>query len=84
MCWQRIYVSNYGIPFIFIDTKDNIESNYITSNEILYEKDYGVPYRMNNISQELLNNLNTIKSVDGYQFKLREVNNEKSWFINGK
>ena len=62
--------------FIFIDTKDNIESNYITSNEILYEKDYGVPYRMNNISQELLNNLNTIKSVDGYQFKLREVNND--------
>ena len=60
--------------FIFIDSNDEVNTAYITSNEILYEKDYNTPYRMNKIPEDLLTNLKTIKTVDDYQFKIREVN----------
>ena len=62
--------------FIFIDSNDNVNTPYITSNEILYEKDYNTPYRMNKIPEELLTNLKTIKKVDNYEFKIRELNSD--------
>ena len=60
--------------FIFIDSKDELKSKYLTSDELLFTKNYKTPYRMNKIDDDYLNNLTTIKSVDNYTFELRTKN----------
>ena len=62
--------------FIFLDTKKNIVNDYITSTEIKYLKNYNVPYRVNKISENLITKLNSIKSIEGYNFKIREENHD--------
>ena len=65
--------------FIFIDSNKTINSQYLnSSSEIRYTKNYNVPYKMNDISNELINNLKTITSVDNYNFALRKINDDYS------
>ena len=58
--------------FIFIDTKDEVNSIYLENAESFITKNYKLPYKMKNISEELLGKLNTIKSIDGYSFNIRK------------
>ena len=60
--------------FIFIDSQKELNSKYFTNEEILYTANYKIPYRMNKISEQLLNNLKTIKKVDEQEFKVRVDN----------
>ena len=65
--------------FIFIDSNTTITSKYLDpSSELIYTKNYKVPYKMNKISDELITNLKTITAVDGYTFKIREINDDYS------
>ena len=65
--------------FILIDSNKTIISQYLnSSSEIKYTRNYNVPYKMNNISNELISNLKTITAVDGYNFTLRAINNDYS------
>ena len=62
--------------FIFIDSKDKVNSKYLENAESYITKNFKLPYKMNNISEELLDNLNTIKTIDGYPFNIRSSNND--------
>ena len=62
--------------FIFIDSPDEISSSYLTSKEKLYTKNFGTEYRINKISDDLLNKLKNIESFDNYNFILRKKNEE--------
>ena len=62
--------------FIFIDSKDEVSSTYLENAESLITENYKLPYKMKNISKELLEELNTIKTIDEYSFKLRNENYE--------
>ena len=35
-----------------------------------------MPYKMNNISDELISKLKQIKSIDEYEFKIRKINED--------
>lgn len=62
--------------FILIDSNKEVNSDYITSSEILYTKNFKTPYKMNSIPEKYLNILKKIKSVDNYQFKIRTKNDD--------
>ena len=62
--------------FIFIDSPDEISSSYLTSKVKLYTKNFGTEYRINKITDDLLNKLKNIKSVGDYNFSPREKNEE--------
>ena len=62
--------------FIFIDSKEEVTSKYLEGAQNYITKNYKLPYKMNNISNELLNELKTIKTVDDYTFNLRSDNND--------
>ena len=57
--------------FIFIDTQKEIKSNFIRNPETKYTKSFNAHYTINDIPTELIDNLKNIKTVDGYEFKLR-------------
>ena len=62
-----------------IDSNKTITSQYLnSSSEIRYIKNYNVPYKMNDISKESINNLKIITSVDNYNFALRKINDDYS------
>lgn len=67
--------------FIYIDSKDKLNSKYLTSNEILFTRNYKTPYKINRISDDLLTSLSIIKTVDDYTFNLR-TKNEKYTKLN--
>ena len=67
--------------FIYIDSKDKLNSKYLTSDEILFTRNYKTPYKINRISDVLLTQLNNIKTVDDYTFNLR-TKNEKYTKLN--
>ena len=72
-------ILNYLTPsksFIVIDSTKEIKSEYITSTEIKYTKNYKTPYRINSIPNECLIKLNSIEEVDGYTFKIRNENKD--------
>lgn len=60
--------------FIFIDSPEELNSKYFTSDEILFTKNYKIPYRMNKISDEHLEFLGNIATVDNFAFKARSIN----------
>ena len=65
--------------FILIDSKTTINSKYLDpSSKLIYTKNYNVPYKMNNISDESIADLKEITVVDGYNFKIREINDDYS------
>ena len=65
--------------FITIDTNKTINSKYLNlSSEIRYTKSHNVPYKMNNISDDLISNLKNITSFDEYNFTIRKINEDYS------
>ena len=65
--------------FILIDsTNKTFNSDYLTSTELLYTRNYKCAYKMNDIPAEILNHLKEVKSIDGYNFTLREENDDYS------
>ena len=64
--------------FILIDTSKEINSDYLTSSEILFTKNYNSAYKMNDIPSNILNHLKEVRSISGYNFKLRELNDDYS------
>ena len=65
--------------FILIDsTNKTFNSDYLTSTELLYTRNYKCAYKMNDIPANILEHLKEVKSIDGYNFTLREENDDYS------
>ena len=65
--------------FITLDTNETITSQYLNlSSEIKYTRSHNVPYKMNNLSDELISKLKQTKSIDEYEFKIRKINEDYS------
>ena len=60
--------------YIFIDTKQKIESKYIKDQNINYTRNYKSQYKINSIPEEFLENLKTKTEVDDYKFQLKSKN----------
>ena len=64
--------------FILVDSSSNLNSKYLTSSELLFTRNYNLPYRINKIPDEIITYLKEVKSIDDYNFKLREKNDDFS------
>ena len=62
--------------FIIIDSPTEFTSKYLSSNEIIYTRNYNVPYKINKISEENINHLKEITSIDDYNFTIGDINND--------
>lgn len=60
--------------FIFVDSPKELNSKYLTSKDIIFSVNYNIPYKVNTLSEEHLNNLKNIKKVDEQEFKIRTEN----------
>jgi secreted Zn-dependent insulinase-like peptidase len=64
--------------FILVDSSSNLNSKYLTSSELLFTRNYNLPYRINKIPDEIITYLKEVKSIDDYNFTLREKNDDFS------
>ena len=64
--------------FILIDSSKDIDSHYLNSEEVLFTRNYKIAYKMNDIPRDILNHLKEVKSIEDYNFALREKNNDYS------
>ena len=62
--------------FILIDSPTEFNSEYLTSSEIVFTRNYDIPYKINKIPDSKIQHLKEVKSIGDYQFKLRGTNEE--------